>query len=241
MPSSRSLQWLPTERVKLRGGKIDEDLLSKNKRNSLYHFSWFDLFNQFKVNHTMLVSNQKTKNELVESKQDLERFIEYSTPFEVKGKLQLTYLNENFEGRFIATPDLIKLKTIHPYQGMVAAVATEPGSNVQFLLPNGGLSTAGQQYIYFLVFDIFHLYNLFRLKPHALLSLYQEALMIFNTKDTGIAFGKIDPRSTLGNDLAVWLHQQVKNRFKHSYCSPKGLLYSFQNLLKLYPEYFIPA
>ncbi|MFM1971855.1 MAG: hypothetical protein RL185_537 [Bacteroidota bacterium] len=241
VPSSRSLKWLPTERVKLRGGKIDEDLLSKNKRNSLYHFSWSDLFNPFKVNHAMLVSNQKPEKELVQSKNDLELFIESSTPLEVKGKLQLTYLNENFEGRFIATPDLIKLKTIHPFQGMVAAVAVEPGNLAQFLQANGGLSASGQQHIYFLVFDIFHLYNLFRLKPQSLLALYQEALTILKAKGATLEFGKIDPRSELGIELAAWLHEQVKQRFKHSYCSPKGLLYSFQNLLKLYPEYFIPA
>ncbi len=211
----------------------------KLKRNSLYHFSWFDLFNQFKVNHAMLVSNQKPEKEIVQSKKDLELFIESNSPLEVKGKIQLTYLNENFEGRFIVKPDLIKLKTIHPYQGMVAAVAIEPGSIIQFLQPNGGLSAAGQQYIYFLVFDIFHLYNLFRLKPQSLLALYQEALSILTSKGVNVEFGKIDPRSDLGIELADWLHAQVKQRFKHSYCSPKGLLYSFQNLLKLYPAYFL--
>ena len=189
----------------------------------------------------MLVSNQQPEKASVPSNQDFELFIESSSPLEVKGKLQLSYLNEHFEGRFIATPDLIKLKTIHPYQGMVAAVAIEPGHSFQFLQVNGGLSTEGQQHLYFLVFDIFHLYNLFRLKPQALLALYQEALAILKKKDASLEFGKIDPRSELGIELAAWLHPQVKQRFKHSYCSPKGLLYSFQNLLKLYPEYFLPA
>ena len=221
MPSSRSLKWLPTERVELRGGKIDEDLLSKTKRNFLYHFSWSDLLNEIKINHAMQL------------------FIDSSLSLEVKGKLQLTYLNEKFEGRFIATPDLIKLKTIHPFQGMVAAVALEPGCLTPFLQSKGGLSASGQQHIYFLVFDIFHLYNLFRLKPQALLALYQEAITILKEKEVSAEFGKIDPRSEIGITLASWLHVQVKQRFKHSYCSPKGLLYSFQNLLKLYPTYFI--
>ena len=107
-----------------------------------------------------------------------------------------------------------------------------------FLQSNGGLSKVGQQQIYFLVFDIFHLYNLFRLKPQALLALYQEALAILKTKGEVVEFGKIDPSSELGNTLAKWLHTQVKQKFKHNYCSPKGLLYSFQNLLKLYASYF---
>ena len=246
VPSSRSLKWLPTERVELRGGKIDEDLLSKNKRNSLYHFSWSDLFNEIKINHAMSVVNQNVEKEVVKvnelkvaSNNDMQLLIESSTSSEVKGKLQLTYLNEKFEGRFIASPDLIKLKTIHPFQGMVAAVALEPGTSTSFLQSNGGLSATGQQHIYFLVFDIFHLYNLFRLKPQALLSLYQEALVILKSKEEKAEFGKIDPRSDLGITLASWLHSQVKQRFKHSYCSPKGLLYSFQNLLRLYPTYFL--
>jgi hypothetical protein len=155
-----------------------------------------------------------------------------------KGKLQLTYLNEQFEGSFIATPDLIKLKTIQPFKGMVAAVGLEEGSLSPFLQSNGSLSKVGQQQIYFLVFDIFHLYNLFRLKPQALLALYQEALAILKTKGEEVEFGKIDPSSALGNTLATWLHSKVKQKFKHSYCSPKGLLYSFQNLLKLYSSYF---
>lgn len=189
----------------------------------------------------MYATNQSNKKDLVQSKKDLELFIESSSLTEVKGKIQLSYLNENFEGRFIASSNLIKLKTIHPFQGMVAAVAIEADQSIQFLQTNGGLSAAGQQYIHYLVFDIFHLYNLFRLKPQALLALYQEALAILREKGANIEFGKIDPRSDIGIALASWLHVQVKQKFKHSYCSPKGLLYSFQNLLKLYPEYFLPA
>lgn len=169
---------------------------------------------------------------------DMQLFIESSTSIKAKGKLQLTYLNEQFEGSFIATPNLIKLKTIQPFKGMVAAVGLEEGSLSTFLQSNGGLSKLGQQQIYFLVFDIFHLYNLFRLKPQALLALYQEALAILKKKGEVVEFGKIDPSSDLGNTLAIWLHTQVKQKFKHNYCSPKGLLYSFQNLLKLYADYF---
>ena len=169
---------------------------------------------------------------------DMQLFIESSTPLKSKGKLQLTYLNEKFEGSFIATPNLIKLKTIQPFKGMVAAVGLEPGSANPFLQNNGSLSKVGQQQMHFLVFDIFHLYNLFRLKPQALLALYQEALSILKTKGELVEFGKIDPSSELGNTLAKWLHTQVKKKFKHQYCSPKGLLYSFQNLLKLFPEDF---
>jgi hypothetical protein len=194
----------------------------------------------------MLGSNLKKDNNLIESKvsneQDanaLQLEIASSTPLELKGKIQLEYLNEQFEGRFIATPELIKLKTIHPYQGMVAAVALESGNKNLFLQQNGGFSAAGQQHLYFLVFDIFHLYNLFRLKPQALLGLYQQALGILKSKGATIEFGHIDPRSAIGLELAAWLHKQAKLQFKHSYCSPKGLLYSFQNLLKLYPEYFL--
>ena len=170
---------------------------------------------------------------------DLQLFIESSTPLKTKGKLQLTYLNEHFEGSFIATPNLIKLKTIQPFKGMVAAVGLELGTVSPFLQNNGGLSKAGQQQMHFLVFDIFHLYNLFRLKPQALLALYQEALAILKTKDETVEFGKIDPNSDLGNTLATWLHSQVKKNFKHQYCSPKGLLYSFQNLLRLFPQDFV--
>ena len=169
---------------------------------------------------------------------DMQLFLESSTSLKAKGKLQLTYLNEQFEGSFIATPNLIKLKTIQPFKGMVAAVGLEEGSLSPFLQSNGGLSKVGQQQMHFLVFDIFHLYNLFRLKPQALLALYQEALAILKTKDETVEFGKIDPNSDLGNTLATWLHTQVKKKFKHQYCSPKGLLYSFQNLLKLYADYF---
>jgi hypothetical protein len=198
----------------------------------------------------MPVSNQSVENKLNKSNKinsskvkssasnDMQLFIESSNPLKTKGKLQLTYLNEHFEGSFIATPNLIKLKTIQPFKGMVAAVGLEEGSSNPFLQSNGGLSKVGQQQIYFLVFDIFHLYNLFRLKPQALLALYQEALTILKAKGEVVEFGKIDPSSDLGNSLATWLHIQVKQKFKHSYCSPKGLLYSFQNLLKLYSSYF---
>jgi hypothetical protein len=193
----------------------------------------------------MAVSNQhiekqsnKTNKVKSSASNDMLLFIETSTPLKVKGKLQLTYLNEQFEGSFTATPNLIKLKTIQPFKGMVAAVGLEPGSLTPFLQSNGGLSKVGQQQMYFLVFDIFHLYNLFRLKPQALLALYQEALAILKTKGDTVEFGKIDPSSDLGNTIATWLHSQVKQKFKHSYCSPKGLLYSFQNLLKLYSSYF---
>jgi hypothetical protein len=31
VPSSRTLKWVPTERVELRGGKIDEDNYSQTK------------------------------------------------------------------------------------------------------------------------------------------------------------------------------------------------------------------
>ena len=182
------------------------------------------------------VNSSKAKNS---ASNDMQLFIESSTPLKAKGKLQLTYLNEQFEGSFIATPNLIKLKTIQPFKGMVAAVGLEPQSASPFLQSNGGLSKVGQQQIYFLVFDIFHLYNLFRLKPQALLALYQEALTILKTKGETVEFGKIDPNSDLGNTLATWLHSQVKKKFKHQYCSPKGLLYSFQNLLRLFPEDFI--
>jgi hypothetical protein len=246
MPSSRSLQWLPTERVELRGGKIDEDLLSNSKRNLLYPFSWSDLLNVFKINHAMAVSNQPIEKQLNKTSKvkssvsnDMQLFVESSSSSKVKGKLQLSYLNEQFEGSFIATPNLIKLKTIQPFKGMVAAVGLEPGSLTPFLQSNGGLSKVGQQQMYFLVFDIFHLYNLFRLKPQALLALYQEALAILKTKGATVEFGKIDPNSDLGNTIATWLHSQVKQKFKHSYCSPKGLLYSFQNLLALFPKDFI--
>ena len=182
------------------------------------------------------VNSSKAKNS---ASNDMQLFIESSTPLKAKGKLQLTYLNEQFEGSFIATPNLIKLKSIQPFKGMVAAVGLEEGSLSPFLQSNGGLSKVGQQQIYFLVFDIFHLYNLFRLKPQVLLALYQEALTILKTKGETVEFGKIDPNSDLGNTLATWLHTQVKKKFKHQYCSPKGLLYSFQNLLRLFPEDFI--
>jgi hypothetical protein len=170
---------------------------------------------------------------------DMQLFVESSSASKVKGKLQLSYLNEQFEGSFIATPNLIKLKTIQPFKGMVAAVGLEPGSLTPYSQINGGLSTVGQQQMYFLVFDIFHLYNLFRLKPQALLALYQEALAILKTKGETVEFGKIDPNSDLGHTIATWLHTQVKQKFKHSYCSPKGLLYSFQNLLILFPKDFV--
>ena len=170
---------------------------------------------------------------------DMQLFVESSSASKAKGKLQLSYLNEQFEGSFIATPNLIKLKTIQPFKGMVAAVGLEPGSLTPYLQINGGLSTVGQQQMYFLVFDIFHLYNLFRLKPQALLALYQEALAILKTKGETVEFGKIDPNSDLGHTIATWLHTQVKQKFKHSYCSPKGLLYSFQNLLILFPKDFV--
>jgi hypothetical protein len=187
------------------------------------------------------VEKQLNKNSKVNNgaSNDMQLFIESRTPLKAKGKLQLTYLNEQFEGSFIATPNLIKLKTIQPFKGMVAAVGLEEGSQSPFLQSNGGLSKAGQQQIYFLVFDIFHLYNLFRLKPQALLALYQEALAILKTKGEAVEFGKIDPSSDLGNTLATWLHSKVKQKFKHSYCSPKGLLYSFQNLLVLFPKDFV--
>ena len=188
------------------------------------------------VNKPSQVNSSKVKSS---ASNDLQLFIETSTPLKTKGKLQLTYLNEQFEGSFIATPNLIKLKTIQPFKGMVAAVGLEDGSLSPFLQSNGGLSKVGQQQIYFLVFDIFHLYNLFRLKPQALLALYQEALGILKTKGETVEFGKIDPNSDLGNTLATWLHSQVKKKFKHQYCSPKGLLYSFQNLLRLFPEDFV--
>ena len=188
------------------------------------------------LNKPNKINSSKVKSS---TSNDMQLFIDSITPLKTKGKLQLTYLNEQFEGSFIATPNLIKLKTIQPFKGMVAAVGLETGSLSPFLQNNGGLSKVGQQQMYFLVFDIFHLYNLFRLKPQALLALYQEALGILNTKDQAVEFGKIDPNSDLGNTLATWLHTQVKQKFKHSYCSPKGLLYSFQNLLSLFPEDFI--
>jgi hypothetical protein len=188
------------------------------------------------VNKPNQVNNSKVNTS---ASNDMQISIESSTPLKAKGKLQLTYLNEQFEGSFIATPNLIKLKTIQPFKGMVAAVGLEPESVSPFLQSNGGLSKVGQQQIHFLVFDIFHLYNLFRLKPQALLALYQEALAILKTKGETVEFGKIDPNSDLGNTLATWLHSQVKKKFKHQYCSPKGLLYSFQNLLSLFPEDFI--
>ena len=180
-----------------------------------------------KLNKPNKINSSKVKSS---TSNDMQLFIDSITPLKTKGKLQLTYLNEQFEGSFIATPNLIKLKTIQPFKGMVAAVGLETGSLSPFLQNNGGLSKVGQQQMYFLVFDIFHLYNLFRLKPQALLALYQEALEILNTKDQAVEFG---------NTLATWLHTQVKQKFKHSYCSPKGLLYSFQNLLSLFPEDFI--
>ena len=192
-----------------------------------------------KVNSSKIISSKVNRTEAnTGASNDMQLFIESSTSIKAKGKLQLTYLNEQFEGSFIATPNLIKLKTIQPFKGMVAAVGLEPESVTTFLQSNGGLSKLGQQQIYFLVFDIFHLYNLFRLKPQALLALYQEALAILKSKGELVEFGKIDPSSDLGNTLAIWLHTQVKQKFKHSYCSPKGLLYSFQNLLKLYSSYF---
>ena len=70
---------------------------------------------------------------------DMQLFLESSTSLKAKGKLQLTYLNEQFEGSFIATPNLIKLKTIQPFKGMVAAVGLEEGSLSPFLQSNGGL------------------------------------------------------------------------------------------------------
>ena len=188
------------------------------------------------LNKPNKINSSKVKSS---TSNDMQLFIDSITPLKTKGKLQLTYLNEQFEGSFIATPNLIKLKTIQPFKGMVAAVGLETGSLSPFLQNNGGLSKVGQQQMYFLVFDIFHLYNLFRLKPQSLLALYQEALGILNTKDQAVEFGKIDPNSDLGNTLATWLHTQVKQKFKHSYCSPNGLLYSFQNLLSLFPEDFI--
>jgi hypothetical protein len=193
------------------------------------------------VNKPSQVNNSKVNSSVVntDASNDMQLFIESSTPLKTKGKLQLTYLNEQFEGSFIATPNLIKLKTIQPFKGMVAAVGLEPGSVSPFLQSNGGLSKIGQQQMHFLVFDIFHLYNLFRLKPQALLALYQEALAILKTKDETVEFGKIDPNSDLGNTLSTWLHSQVKKKFKHQYCSPKGLLYSFQNLLSLFPQDFV--
>ena len=165
-------------------------------------FSWSDLLNEFKINHDMPASKQQIEKELNKpskantgASNDMQLFLESSTSLKAKGKLQLTYLNEQFVGSFIATPNLIKLKTIQPFKGMVAAVGLEEGSLSPFLQSNGGLSKVGQQQIYFLVFDIFHLYNLFRLKPQALLALYQEALAILKKKGEVVEFGKIDPSS----------------------------------------------
>ena len=111
-------------------------------------FSWSDLLNEFKINHDMPVSKQHIEKELNKpskvnrteantgASNDMQLFIESSTSIKAKGKLQLTYLNEQFEGSFIATPTLIKLKTIQPFKGMVAAVGLEPQSASPFLQSN---------------------------------------------------------------------------------------------------------
>jgi len=65
------------------------------------------------VNKPSQVNNSKVNSSVVntDASNDMQLFIESSTPLKTKGKLQLTYLNEQFEGSFIATPNLIKLKT----------------------------------------------------------------------------------------------------------------------------------
>ena len=106
-------------------------------------FSWSDLLNEFKINHDMPASKQQIEKELNKpskantgASNDMQLFLESSTSLKAKGKLQLTYLNEQFEGSFIATPNLIKLKTIQPFKGMVAAVGLEEGSLSPFLQSN---------------------------------------------------------------------------------------------------------
>ena len=167
---------------------------------------------------------------------DFDLWIDFKTNDTIKGRILFAYLDQSFESEIVITPSSVQIQSVYPYAGIQAS--TPSVSEAQLESPylfNGSLTQLGVQNIVWLILDTIHLYNVVRLKPNSILSLYRETFNQVKGQDPELVFGKIQLNTNLAQSAAKLLAQKAKQKHKYVYGNPLDLLASMQHLLSTYP------
>jgi hypothetical protein len=183
-------------------------------------------------------SHSVLSTEVVNSNEEFDLIIESNTPSTIKGKITFTYLHQLFEASIELSPNHIQVHSLYPFEGIQAAAPTldKVTDAEKFYLSNGSITKHGKQNVVWLILDIIHLYNIVRLKPAALLTLYRETFSSFKNQAPDLVFGKISPSQPVAKKFSKLLTEQAKRKFKYVYGSPIHLLASIQQIIATYPQ-----
>ena len=156
----------------------------------------------------------------------------------LKGRLLFAYLHQNLEATIHITAESIRVQSLLPFEGVLASAPLLQEENVleQAYYANGIITKKGEQNIVWLILDLIHIYNVLRLKPSSILTLYREIFAEVKTKFPEFVFGKISVKGPAASYAAKLLAQAAKRKYKYVYGNSLDLLVSFQQLLATYPQ-----
>ncbi len=167
---------------------------------------------------------------------DFDLWIDSKSKDSIKGRILFSYLDQSFESSIVITASAIQIQSAYPYAGIQASTPAHSEAPLESpYLYNESLTPAGIQNIIWLILDTIYLYNLVRLKPHSIVSLYREAFNQVKLQDPSLLFGKIQLNTSLAQSAAKFLAQKAKQKYKYDYSNPFDLLASLQNLVSSYP------
>jgi hypothetical protein len=167
---------------------------------------------------------------------DFDLWIDSKINNTIKGRILFAYLEQSFESQILITPSAIQIQSTYPYAGILASAPSLSEAQLESpYLFNGSLTQLGVQNIVWLILDTIHLYNVVRLKPNSILSLYRETFNQVKGQDPELIFGKIQLNTNLAQSAAKFLAQKAKQKYKYVYGNPLDLLASLQHLLSSYP------
>jgi len=167
---------------------------------------------------------------------DFDLWIDSKTNDAIKGRILFAYLDQSFDSQIIITASTIQIQSTYPFAGIQASTPSLSELHLEKpYLINGSLTQQGVQNIVWLILDTIHLYNVVRLKPNSILSLYREVFNQVKGQDPELIFGKIQLNTNLAQSAAKLLAQKAKQKYKYVYGNPLDLLASMQQLLNSYP------
>lgn len=189
----------------------------------------------------MLVTTKKLIADKKTATKDFELIFTSQINNQLLGTLHFDYLGVRFECDLKISASSIKIKTKHPFVGIVSETPFVPSYDItksHYLNNDETISQKGNEHIIWLMLDVIHLYNLIRLKPKSILNIYSDAFTIFKINNPLSLFGQIDTSDDNTNTIALQFSTALNKKHKHAYSCPKSLLSSFQNLLNQYPREF---
>ena len=175
---------------------------------------------------------------IVHQNKDFELIVDAKSQDHINGKIVFNYLNQSFESTINITATSIQIQSQYPFSGIQASapVLSQELELERAYLVKGSVSKLGVQHIVWLMLDTIHLYNVVRLKPNTMVSLYREVFNEVKALEPELIFGKIPLHLPIAQLAAKKLGQKAKLLYKYVYGNPLDLLASLQQLLSNYPQ-----